>query len=51
MDSLASFSFWVVGVVVMLAGQVLGSAVGKGQELAPGLFVCLYGLSVIRLVY
>ena len=29
MDSVASFSFWVVGVgvMVMLAGQVLGSAV------------------------
>ena len=26
-DSVASFSFWVVGVMVMLAGQVLGSAV------------------------
>ena len=27
MDSVASFSFWVVGVMVKLAGQVLGSAV------------------------
>ena len=27
MDSVASFSFWVVGAMVMLAGQVLGSAV------------------------
>ena len=26
MDSVASFSFWVVGVMVMLAGQVLGLA-------------------------
>ena len=25
MDSVASFSFWVVGMMVMLAGQVLGS--------------------------
>ena len=27
MESVASFSFWVVGVMVMLAGQVLGLAV------------------------
>ena len=27
MDSVASLSFWVVGVMVMLAEQVLGSAV------------------------
>ena len=27
MDYVASFSFWVVGMMVMLAGQVLGSAV------------------------
>ena len=27
MDSVASFSFWVVGVMVMLAGPVLGYAV------------------------
>ena len=27
MDSVAFFSFWVVGVMVMLAGQVLGLAV------------------------
>ena len=26
MDSVAFFSFWVVGVMVMLVGQVLGSA-------------------------
>ena len=27
MDSVAFFSFWVVGMMVMLVGQVLGSAV------------------------
>ena len=30
MDSVASFSFWVVGVMAMLAGSVLGLAVFCG---------------------